>query len=66
MSIIRVYRNKVCNPEHGESIGTEFPVYAGLEKIESLNARAMSSIYLDIEESHLSPDGFYYPSNVRQ
>jgi len=61
MAIIRVYRYKVFNREHGAVVDTEFPVFATLEKISSLKAQQVLTAWLEIEESQLSSEGFYHP-----
>jgi hypothetical protein len=66
VSSIRVYRYKVFNAEHGAFIDTEFPVYATLEKINSLKAQPILGVCLEIEESQLNPQGFHHPSTLKQ
>jgi hypothetical protein len=66
VSLVRVYRYKVFNNEHGAFIDTEFPVYATLEKIASLKAQPILSTSLEIEESQVNPQGFHHPSNLKQ
>lgn len=46
-------------------VDTEVPVYAPLQKIESLKAQPIANAYLDIEESQLNSQGFHYPPRTK-
>jgi hypothetical protein len=62
MTNIRVYRYEVFNDEDGSFLDTAVEVYATLEKIEAMNARAKFSIWRDIEASELNDKGFHHPT----
>ena len=66
MSLIRVYRYRVFNAEHGAFIDTEFPVYATVEKIASLKAQLISGLSLEIEKSEVSSEGFHQPTSAKR
>ena len=60
MSLIRLYRYKIFNNEHGAFVDTEFRVYAPLEKISSLRAQPILEESIEVEESQLNRQGFYH------
>jgi hypothetical protein len=64
MANVRVYRYEVFNAEQGMFLDTTFEVYATLEKINALSARAQFSVWRDVEPSELNERGFYHPTST--